>query len=112
MRGRLFVAGLTLAASALALAIAADPGPAALPPSRITLKQTDATLADAAAAFSKASGMTFAADPDVARLRAPVAFAGTPLWEALEKITRDTETKLVVADGGRRVTLARKGASK
>ena len=88
---------------------APEPGPAILPPTLITLKQTDATLGDVAAALTKSSGITIAAEPDVARARCPISFNGTPLWEALERAARDASAKLVVTDGGRRIAFARRG---
>jgi hypothetical protein len=108
---RNFAAACFLVGSA-AIGAVADPGPAILPPARITLKQADATLGDVAAAISKASGIAISADSAVAKVRCPMAFDGTPLWEALEKSARDADAKLVVGDGGRKITFAPRGASK
>jgi len=114
MLRRLALAILLVAGFLLAASVAADPAPMALPATRITLKQSDSTLADVVIALSKASGLTITAEADIARMKCPVAFAGAPLWEALEKVARDTDAKLVVseADGGRAIALARRGASK
>lgn len=112
MTGRTFFMGMILTGSALAVTGAAEPGPAALPPTRITLKQSDSTLADVATALAKASGLAVTAEPDVAKVRCPIAFNGTPLWEALEKAARDADARIVVADGGRRIAFARRGGSK
>lgn len=92
-----------------AVASAADPAPESLPPTRITLKQGDATLAEVARALAKASGLTIAVEPRLAAKKSPIDFNGTPLWEALEKTARDAGARIVVESGGRKITLAPRG---
>lgn len=98
----------------LVVTVAAQPASPTLPPTRITLKQSDSTLAEVAAALTKASGITVTAEPGIAKKKCPVAFAGTPIWEAMEKAARDADARLVVseADGGRSIVFAPRGTSK
>jgi len=98
--------------SSAAIGAVAEPGPAVLPPTRITLKQADATLGVVATAISKSAGIAIDVDSTIAKARCPMSFDGTPLWEALEKSARDANAKLVVADGGRKITFAPRGQSK
>jgi len=106
---------LVLAGFSATVTGGSEQSPAAnLSPTRISLKQTDSTLGQVAAALSKEAGIEIVADSDIAKIKCPVSFTGTPLWEALEKAARDSDARLLVADGdgGRKITLARRGASK
>jgi hypothetical protein len=111
MTSRFLFPALAVFGSAAAFSAPPEPAAAALPPTKVTLKQADATLADAAAALAKVSGMTIAVEPDVAKRRCPFAFDGTPLWDALEKAALDADARLVVSDRGRTITFAPRGAS-
>jgi len=91
---------------------AADPPAPTPPPIAVTLKQSGTTLADAAAALAKSSGIAIEVDSQVAKKPCEVAFAGTPFWEALEQAASKAEARLVILDGGRKVLLVPRGASK
>jgi hypothetical protein len=103
---------VALALVAGALAAAADPVPAPLPPSAVTFTNPDATLGEVAAALAKASGVTVAVDPRLAKAKYGAAFTNTPFWEALEQAAKGTDAKIVVQEGGRKVSLEPRGASK
>ena len=94
--------------------IASEPASTSLPPTRITLKQSDASLSDVAAALSRSSGIPISVEAEIAKKKSPIAFSGTPLWTALEKAAHDADAKIIVseADVGRSISLARRGASK
>ncbi len=102
----------TLIFGTLIAANAADPPSLTLPPTIIRLKQSDATLADAAAALAKASGVAIEVDPRIAKRTCKVAFVDTAFWDALEQVARDADAKLVIRDDGRKVVLEPRGQSK
>jgi hypothetical protein len=109
MIARVFVFAL-ISGCAIAAAMADSPA-AKLAPTRIRLKQTDATLADAGQALAKASGMMIEVDPRIARLSSKLAFTDVPFWDALEQIARDADAKIVIQDDGRKLRLEPRGPS-
>jgi hypothetical protein len=94
------------------IAAAAQSLAPALPPTKVTFKQSDATLSDVAAALAKTSGIAIDVDPQLAKKKCEVAFADTAFWDALEQAAKATDAKLVLLENGRKVQLAPRGQSK
>src|SRR6478735_669536 len=84
--------------SLLVVATATEPAVPVLPPTRITLKQADSTLSEVAAQLTRSSGLRITAVSDVAKMKCPTAFAGTALWDALEKIVQETGARIIVSE--------------
>lgn len=85
---------------------AAQPETPTIKPTPVTLKADSAVLGGVAGELSKApAGVTVTVDPRSVKAKCPVAFAGTPFWEALESAADQSKTRIVVRDGGRTALL-------
>ena len=97
---------LFLCAALLASVAAAQPKQPAVRPTAVTLQKPNAVLGEVAAELSKSpAGVAVTAEGTAAKAKCPVALSGTPFWEAMEQVAKQTQTRLVVRDGGRSVVL-------
>lgn len=94
-----------------ATAATAQPDTKPLSPTTVKLANLNATLVEVVARLPKSAGVTVIVDPRAMKAKCPAAFDGTLFWDALEEVARGTNTKLVVSDAGRTITLEPRGAS-
>lgn len=95
----------------LAVTVTAQPNPP-LPPTIVKLKKSDATLGELAVELSRASGVPIVVEPALLKAKCPAAFAGVPLWEALEHIATQTNSRIVLVERGHKVRMEPRGVSK
>lgn len=101
----LAVTGILL--TALATLPAADPPS----PTKVT-HEKGAVLGEAADALAKQSGVPVAVAPARLKAKCDVRFKGEPFWGALQKTADASDSRIALSDGGRKVELVPKGASR
>jgi hypothetical protein len=104
------LAALTLIGST-AVAPAAEPEKSPIAPRTVTLTQPG-TVAEAAGELGKQAGIPVTVDPKLAAAKATAKFNKVPFWTALEALARQTDARIAVHDGGRRIALEPRGNSR
>jgi hypothetical protein len=92
-------------------ALALQPSRPPLPPTAITISKPDATLGETAATLSRVSGIPISVPPAMAQEKCPIDITNAPFWEALEKVAKQTGTRIVLTDKGEKVSLEPRGKS-
>jgi hypothetical protein len=102
----------------LAALPAADPPKSPLAPRTIKWEKPGGTLGEVAAALTKQSGgpqhggVPVEVPDELRKTPCDVRFKDTPFWEALQQAADRSDTRVTLADGGRKVALVPRGASK
>ncbi|MGL6095076.1 MAG: hypothetical protein ACRC7O_04650, partial [Fimbriiglobus sp.] len=97
---------LLLIAAVVAGVAAADP-PGRITPRTVERPIADA-LADAVTAVRNQSGLPVEIAADLGKTPCPAAFPAVPAWDALMRIAATTDTRIMLGDHGRRITLAKR----
>lgn len=106
---RTLVATAIILGAAVALP-AADP-PRPLGPTAVTYEK-GTVLGEAADALAKQSGIPITVVPAaMQKAKCDVRFKDVPFWEALQTSADTANARIILADGGRKVELAPRGAS-
>jgi hypothetical protein len=77
----------------------------------ITFSKSNAVLGEAALELSKQSGIPIAVDPKVLKAACPVNYDKVPFWSALDDLAAKTNTRIVLRDSGKSVSLEPRGKS-
>jgi hypothetical protein len=102
----------TLILGALAALPAAEPAPA-LAPTPITWNKPDAVLGEVAKQLSDASGVPVRVPPNLLKTKCPLSpMKEVPFWAALQSAADKSGTRIALSDGGRKVELLPRGASR
>jgi hypothetical protein len=87
--------------------VVAQPEQPAVKPTTITYQKQNTVLGDVAAELSRSlAGVAVTPEGAAAKAKCSVALSGTPFWEALEQVAKQTQTRLLLRDDGRSVVLA------
>jgi hypothetical protein len=106
------LAAITLILGALSALPAAEPA-RPLAPTPITWNKPDAVLGEVARQFSDVSGVPIRVPPNFLKTKCPLPpLKGAPFWGALQSAADKTGTRIALSDGGRKVELVPRGASR
>jgi hypothetical protein len=82
-----------------------------LQPTRITWSKSDGTMGEVVASLSKQAGIPIKIDPAEASHKCAAVFEGAAFWDALERLARSADTRIVVHDQGNTIALVPRGKS-
>ncbi|MCI0703692.1 MAG: hypothetical protein L0241_21655 [Planctomycetia bacterium] len=110
---------LTLTLGIVAALPAAEPDKSPIAPRTIKWEKPGGTLGDVTAALTKQSapvagvaGVPIEVPEELRKQPCSVKFKETPFWEALQQAADRTDTRIVLTDFGRKVSLVPRGGSK
>src|SRR5262245_16311893 len=108
----LFLAMATGFAGLSSLLPAAEPQASPIRPRTVTLNQPGGTLGQVATELSKKTGIPVSVDPALGPAKCPAQFKDAPFWTALEGIAKQTDTRIVLHDAGRKIALEPRGSAR